>query len=76
MRLSHAPHLDGPGVLDQGDFDKALQGLASLRSPVDAFFKDVTVNAENPALRRNRLRLLAKLRDVMHRVADFSKLEG
>ncbi|SIR24890.1 glycyl-tRNA synthetase beta chain [Acidiphilium rubrum] len=75
-RLSHAPHLNGPGVLDQRNFDTALQGLASLRSPVDAFFKDVTVNAEDPALRRNRLRLLAKLRDVMHRVADFSKLEG
>jgi glycyl-tRNA synthetase beta chain len=76
VRLSHAPHLDGRGVLDQRNFDTALQGLASLRSPVDAFFKDVTVNAEDPALRRNRLRLLAKLRDVMHRVADFSKLEG
>ncbi|MDX5931608.1 glycine--tRNA ligase subunit beta [Acidiphilium acidophilum] len=75
-RLSHAPHLDGPGVLDQRNFDVALKGLASLRSPVDAFFNDVTVNAEDPALRRNRLRLLAKLRDVMHRVADFSKLEG
>jgi glycyl-tRNA synthetase beta chain len=74
--LGHAPHLDGPGVLDQRNFDTALQGLASLRSPVDAFFKDVTVNSEDPALRRNRLRLLAKLRDVMHRVADFSKLEG
>ncbi len=63
-------------LLERGDFTVALRCLASLRSPVDAFFKDVTVNAEDPALRRNRLRLLAKLRDVMHRVADFSKLEG
>ncbi|MEE3502391.1 glycine--tRNA ligase subunit beta [Acidiphilium acidophilum] len=60
----------------QRGYEVLLQDLAKLREPVDAFFSDVTVNAEDPALRRNRLRLLAKLRDVMHRVADFSKLEG
>ncbi|MHB1304830.1 MAG: glycine--tRNA ligase subunit beta [Acidiphilium sp.] len=58
------------------DFTGAMIGLANLREPVDAFFNDVTVNADDPQLRRNRLRLLARLRDVMHRVADFSKLEG
>lgn len=62
--------------LDQEEFVMAMMTLSELAEPVDAFFNDVTVNAEDPALRRNRLRLLAKLRDVMHRVADFSKLEG
>lgn len=57
-------------------YTAAMLVLANLRAPVDAFFDRVTVNADSPALRRNRLRLLARLRDVMHRVADFSKLEG
>jgi glycyl-tRNA synthetase beta chain len=43
---------------------------------VDAFFLDVTVNADDPALRRNRLRLLNELREAMHTVADFSKVAG
>ncbi|MBS3024148.1 glycine--tRNA ligase subunit beta [Acidiphilium multivorum] len=58
------------------DFAGAMRGFAALRAPVDAFFDHVTVNATGAELRRNRLRLLARLRDVMHRVADFSKLEG
>ncbi|MDD2876841.1 MAG: glycine--tRNA ligase subunit beta [Acidiphilium sp.] len=62
--------------LDQEEFVMTMINLSNLWQPVDAFFKDVTVNADDPALRRNRLRLLAKLRDIMHRVADFSKLEG
>jgi glycyl-tRNA synthetase beta chain len=57
-------------------YTAAMLGLANMREPVDAFFYEVTVNAADPVVRRNRLRLLAKLRDVMHRVADFSKLEG
>lgn len=57
-------------------FDFVLQELETLHEPVEKFFDAVTVNAADPAVRRNRLRLLAKLRDVMHRVADFSKLEG
>ncbi len=57
-------------------YTAAMLGLANMREPVDVFFNEVTVNAADPAVRRNRLRLLAKLRDVMHRVADFSKLEG
>ncbi|MDD2862291.1 MAG: glycine--tRNA ligase subunit beta, partial [Acidiphilium sp.] len=62
--------------LAKEDFTAAMIHLAVLRPPVDEFFNSATVNAEDPVLRRNRLRLLAKLRDVMHRVADFSKLEG
>jgi glycyl-tRNA synthetase beta chain len=58
------------------DFEGAMRALAPLRPPVDAFFLDVTVNADDPALRLNRLRLLGELRDAMHAVADFSKVAG
>jgi glycyl-tRNA synthetase beta chain len=58
------------------DFEGAMRALATLRAPVDAFFLDVTVNADDPALRLNRLRLLGELREAMHRVADFSKVAG
>ena len=57
-------------------FTDAMQKLARLRAPLDAFFADVTVNDSNPALRTNRLRLLANVRAVMNQVADFSALEG
>ncbi len=58
------------------DFEGAMRALATLRAPVDAFFLDVTVNADDPALRLNRLRLLGELRDAVHAVADFSKIAG
>jgi glycyl-tRNA synthetase beta chain len=58
------------------DFEGAMRALAILRPPVDAFFVDVTVNADDPALRLNRLRLLSELRDAVHAVADFSKVAG
>jgi glycyl-tRNA synthetase beta chain len=58
------------------DFEGAMRALSSLRAPVDAFFLDVTVNADDPALRLNRLRLLGELRDAMHEVADFSRIAG
>ncbi len=58
------------------DFEGAMRALATLRAPVDAFFLDVTVNADDPALRLNRLRLLGELRDAVHAVADFSKVGG
>ena len=56
------------------DFEGAMRALATLRAPVDTFFLDVTVNADDPALRLNRLRLLNELREAMHAVADFSKV--
>ncbi len=62
--------------LEQHNFPAALADLVSLRPPVDAFFDKVTVNAKEPKLRKNRLRLLAKLRDIIHQIADFSKIEG
>ena len=58
------------------DFEAAMRALAQLRAPVDAFFLDVTVNAEDPAMRLNRLRLLSELRAAVHTVADFSKIAG
>ena len=56
--------------------DLAMGALARLRGPVDAFFDDVTVNADDAALRRNRLRLLAQITATLEQVADFSKIEG
>ncbi|WP_137151189.1 glycine--tRNA ligase subunit beta [Devosia sp. FKR38] len=58
------------------DYQAAMAELASLRVPVDAFFTAVLVNDENAAVRVNRLTLLARLRDTMHLVADFSKVAG
>ncbi|WP_027833589.1 glycine--tRNA ligase subunit beta [Maritalea myrionectae] len=58
------------------DFATAINELSSLRKPVDAFFENVLVNDEDPAVRVNRLNLLAKLRETMHLIANFSKLEG
>jgi glycyl-tRNA synthetase beta chain len=53
-----------------------MRALSRLRAPVDAFFEDVTVNAENRDVRDNRLRILAAIRDDLNRVADFSRIEG
>ncbi|MGE5470374.1 MAG: glycine--tRNA ligase subunit beta [Bacteroidota bacterium] len=57
-----------------GDYTESLQALAALRTPVDAFFDGVMVNADDPALRANRLGLLATLHLAMNQVADISKL--
>ena len=57
-------------------FEEAMATIASLREPVDAFFDHVTVNCEDPALRRNRLLMLSQIRSTLDRVADFSKIEG
>ncbi|WP_265947549.1 glycine--tRNA ligase subunit beta [Dechloromonas sp. A34] len=59
-----------------GDYTESLQALAALRAPVDAFFDGVMVNADDPALRANRLGLLAHLHAAMNRVADLSKLSA
>jgi len=58
----------------RGDYTASLQVLAALKTPVDAFFDGVMVNAEDAALRNNRLGLLATLHQAMNRVADLSKL--
>ncbi|MEJ7931018.1 glycine--tRNA ligase subunit beta [Ramlibacter sp. AN1015] len=59
---------------DAGDYTASLQTLAALRQPVDAFFDGVMVNAQDAALRRNRLGLLSVLHGAMNRVADLSRL--
>jgi glycyl-tRNA synthetase beta chain len=63
-------------ALAREDFAAAMRELAGLRGPVDAFFDKVLVNSEAAAERENRLRLLAKVRDAMGRVADFSQVTG
>jgi glycyl-tRNA synthetase beta chain len=57
-----------------GQFEQNLKLLAGLKAPVDAFFDKVMVNADDPAVRANRLGLLATLHQAMNRVADLSKL--
>ncbi len=57
-----------------GDYTASLQALAALKAPVDAFFDHVMVNAEDPALKANRLALLNRLHRTMNRVADISRL--
>ena len=75
--LHAALNTSGPAAniaFDRGDFTASLQALAALKTPVDAFFDGVMVNADDPALRANRLGLLATLHAAMNRVADLSKL--
>ncbi len=69
-----APQADA--AFAQGDYAASLQALAALRAPVDAFFDGVMVNADDPALKANRLGLLATLHAAMNRVADLSKLSA
>ncbi len=58
------------------DFSGAMGCMAALREPVDLFFDQVTVNAENMDVRRNRLSLLAQFRSILGQVADFGRIEG
>ncbi len=61
-------------AFENGDYTTSLKSLAALKAPVDAFFDNVMVNAEDAALKANRLGLLATLHQAMNRVADLSKL--
>ena len=61
-------------AFEMGDYTASLRELAVLKAPVDAFFDGVMVNADDPALRANRLGLLACLHQAMNRVADLSRL--
>ena len=67
---------DASAALEKEDFAGAMKALSQLRGPVDAFFDKVTVNADDPKARENRLRLLSQIRDALNKVADFSKVEG
>jgi glycyl-tRNA synthetase beta chain len=62
--------------VEQEDFEGAMAALASLRAPIDAFFDKVTVNDPDEDKRAARLAMLARIRDAVHKVADFSKIEG
>jgi glycyl-tRNA synthetase beta chain len=73
--LAYVQHETVP-AFEAENYALAIAGLAKLRSLVDAFFEKVTVNAELPELRRNRLRLLARFRDTVNKIADFSRVEG
>lgn len=61
-------------AFEAGDYTGSLKALAALKAPVDAFFADVMVNADDAALKANRLGLLATLHGAMNRVADLSRL--
>jgi len=63
-------------LLAQSDYTPALSQLAALRTPIDAFFESVMVNADDAAQRLNRLRLLTRLRALFLSVADVSLLQG
>lgn len=68
------PEIDAAGA--RADYTAALKTLAGLRQAVDRFFDEVMVNADDPAIRANRLNLLAQLAALMNRVADISRLSS
>jgi len=74
--LSEISRAEGNATGDAAGFAKYLAALSLMRHPVDAFFEKVTVNADDAALRRNRLSLLAAVAASMDRIADFSQIEG
>jgi glycyl-tRNA synthetase beta chain len=73
--LSEA-RVSASAAIAREDFEGAMAALAQLRPAVDAFFDKVTVNADDSALRENRLKLLAGIRAATREVADFSQIAG
>ena len=67
---------EAESAVEREDYAGAMTALAALRAPVDAFFDKVLVNADDPAVRANRLRMLAAFRLATQSVADFSKVGG
>lgn len=63
-------------AIEAEDFAAAMAAMANLRAPIDAFFEAVQVNSDNQLIRRNRLCLLNRIRNVMGQVADFTLIEG
>ena len=70
-----ALHTEVQPLIAQGDYTAVLDKLANLRAPVDSFFDNVMVNAEDPALRQNRLAILSTLQGLFLQVADISVLQ-
>ncbi len=71
-----AAQMAAASAVEAEAFETAMSALAQLRAPIDAFFEKVIVNADDAAIRANRLNLLAAIRAAVHTVADFSKIEG
>ena len=69
-------HPEVSDYIEQERYPEAMAEMALLRPAIDAFFEKVTVNADPPELRRNRLRLLARFVAAVQQVADFTKIEG
>jgi glycyl-tRNA synthetase beta chain len=67
---------DTVAAINVENFKGAMNALAELRAPVDAFFDKVTVNDAEPRLRENRLKLLSEIRAATLTVADFSRISG
>ena len=65
---------DVDAFISQGSYNKALTAIAGLRPVVDTFFDDVMVMAEDDAIRRNRLALLASISAIFGQIADFSQI--
>ncbi len=75
-RAIDAARKDASAAVAREDLAAAMSAMAKLRPHVDAFFDKVTVNADDKAVRANRLRLLNEIRAATRAVADFSKIEG
>ena len=75
-RAVSAAEANARKAVEAEDFGTAMTAIAKLRGPVDAFFDKVTVNADDPSFRENRLKLLNRIRAATLAVADFSKIEG
>jgi len=67
---------DTVAAINVENFAGAMRALSELRAPVDAFFDKILVNADDPKIRENRLRLLSEIRAATQTVADFSKISG
>ncbi len=67
---------DAEDAVAEENFEAAMTALAKLRAPVDRFFDDILVNADDTKLRENRLCLLNEIREATRAVADFSRIEG
>jgi len=67
---------DITAAINVENFTGAMNAVAELRPPVDAFFETVTVNVDDAGLRKNRLKMLAGIRDATASIADFSKISG
>lgn len=63
-------------AMEAEDFSSAMTSMAGLRAPADAFFEAVQINSDNPVIRRNRLNLLSRIRQICLSVADLTKIEG